>query len=125
MPGEEAPKEYATDEVVVLRQTVKLQGSQIEELKTGVSAQRVKKLKDKVSEHKGNLCTMVSEYRIQKLRADRLQRQVAKFRSVFYLLPPFPGEAACRVHVDEKKLFSYFKEFGNPEMLQTEKEPIE
>ena len=116
-------KTYDSDEVVVLRQTINAQRRQIETLEAQYSVQTVKKLKDKVAEHKGNIVAMVSAYRIQKTKADRLQRQVAKFRDVFKLLPPFPGESACGVRVNEKKLFEYFKEFGNPEMLQTKEVP--
>lgn len=114
---------YDTDEVVVLKQTIAVQRKQIEKMEAALAAPRLKKLKDKLSEYKGNLVAMVSEYRIQKVRADRLDKQIRMFRGIFRLLPPVPGESVCRVNLDDKRLFAYFKEYGNPEMVQIKEEP--
>jgi hypothetical protein len=108
---------------VVLKQTIAIQRKQIERMEVELSASRFKKLKDKLAEHKGNLLAMVSEYRIQKTRAERLDKQIRMFRGIFRLLPPVPGESVCRVNLDDKRLFAYFKEYGNPEMVQIKEEP--
>lgn len=120
-------KEYPSDEVVVLRQECAIKDRQIEALQGQVAhlkGGRLKRAQDKVSELKGNLVSMVSMFREQKLRAGRLDKRVRAFNSVFSLLPPSDGEQACRIHCNEQALFRYFKEFGNPPMrTTTPKEP--
>lgn len=113
-------KVYPSDEVVVLRETVRGLERELKRLQETLDASRIKKLKDKVSEHKGNLVAMVSMYRKEHALVVRMSERERAFKDIFRLEPPFAGETQYRVKVDEPRLFSYFARYGNPQITKGE-----
>ena len=109
-------KVYPSDEVVVLREAVRGLNKELAILRESLDASRIKKLKDKVSEHKGNLVAVVSLYRKEHELVVRMSARERAFKDIFRLEPPFAGETNCRVKVDEPKLFAYFAKYGNPQI---------
>lgn len=113
-------KVHPSDEVVVLRETVRGLEREMKRLQCSLDASRLKKLKDKVSEHKGNLVAMVSLYRKEHELVVWMSTRERAFKDIFRLEAPFDGETSCRVKVDEPKLFAYFAKYGNPQIAKGE-----
>lgn len=116
-------KVYPSDEAVVLRATIRAMQKQLDTLTQSLDAKRMKKMRDKLSEYKGNILAVVSQYRKEHTLVVRMSERERAFKDIFRLVPPFDGDTQCRVEVDEPKLFSYFAKYGNPKITKGDTTP--
>lgn len=106
-------EKYPPDEVVVLRETARIQGIQIASLRV-----RLGKHKGIVAGLRGNIVALSTLYREQRTEIARMQRKERMFSAIFTSETLENGD--CRIVADEHKARRYFREYGIP---TTTKEP--